>query len=546
MKFIFWQNIVSIHQSAFIKALSRQHIVTLVAEQGLDSQRMMEKWDIPSMGEAEILVSPSNDEIESLLSGENVVHVFSGIDAYPMVYRAFKRAVALEREIVVLAEPYDWIGLKGKIRQLKYRWLFLRYGKYIRHFFTTGNIGVMCYKKAGFPEQRLHQWGYFTEQEITTNQNHKSGNKPNMIFVGKLDERKNILALVDAALEIKNLLGKFQIVGTGHLLPEVMKKIAGHKSISYLGVLPNEEVMELISQNDLLVLPSLFDGWGAVVNEALGKGTRVLCSDMVGASILLDNDKRGGCFQLNDPQDLRKKLEFWLCKGSLTDEDRLEIQQWATVNISGETASRYFCEALKNNEGNGVVAPWVSTPLRKDNRLISRLLYVGRLDANKNIVWLLKNIDDWRGISKFTIIGDGPLQEECIKLARKNPKIEMLGRLPNNMATAKMEEHDYLILPSLYDGWGAVVNEALSVGTRVLCSENCGASILLDGVERGEAFKLDSVKECLGKWLNKGPLSSSERAKIKNWANSHISGEVAAEYFVGCFSNEKMKAPWLI
>lgn len=353
MKFVFWQNIVSIHQSAFIKALSQQHIVTLVAEQGLDSQRMMEKWDIPTMGEAEILVNPSNDEIESLLLSEDVVHVFSGIDAYPMVYRAFKRAAVLGRTIAVMAEPYDWSGLKGKLRQLKYRWLFLRYGKYIRHFFTTGNMGILCYKKAGFPEQRLHQWGYFTEQEIATDQNHKSGNKPNLVFVGKIDERKNILALVDAALENENLFDKFQIVGTGHLLHELMGKIVGHKSISYLGVLPNEEVMVLISQSDLLVLPSLFDGWGAVVNEAL------------------------------------------------------------------------------------------------------------------------------------------------------------------------------------------------SVGTRVLCSENCGAAILLDGVERGEAFKLDSIKECLGKWLGKGPLSSVEREKIKNWANVHISGEVAAEYFVCCFSNERWKAPWL-
>lgn len=356
MKFIFWQNIVSIHQSAFIKALSQQHIVTLVAEQGLDSQRMMEKWDIPTMGEAEILVGPSNDEVESLLLSEDVVHVFSGIDAYPLVYRAFKRATVLGRTIAVMAEPYDWSGLKGKLRQLKYRWLFLRYGKYIRHFFTTGNMGILCYKKAGFPEQRLHQWGYFTEQEIATDHNHKSCNKPNLIFVGKIDERKNILALVDAVLENENLFDIFQIVGTGHLLPELMEKIGGHKSISYLGVLPNEEVMELISQSDLLVLPSLFDGWGAVVNEALGKGTRVLCSDMCGANILLDNDKRGGCFRLNKPDDLLKKIEFWLIRGPLTAEERVENQQWANNHISGEVAAEYFVECFSSGRA---VAPWL-------------------------------------------------------------------------------------------------------------------------------------------------------------------------------------------
>lgn len=36
---------------------------------------------------------------------------------------------------------------------------------------------------------------------------------------------------------------------------------------------------------------------------------------------------------------------------------------------------------------------------------------------------------------------------------------------------------DYLILPSLYDGWGAVVNEGLQSGCKVLVSKDCGASI---------------------------------------------------------------------
>ncbi|MDE5941671.1 MAG: glycosyltransferase [Muribaculaceae bacterium] len=362
MKFVFWQNIVSIHQSAFIKALASNHDVTLVAEEGLDSQRVTEKWEIPSMGEAKILVSPSPDEVEELLSVEETINVFSGIDAYPLVYRAFKRAVALDCAIVVMAEPYDWTGLKGKLRHLKYRWLFLRYGNHIRHFFTTGNMGMLCYKNAGFSERKLHQWGYFTEQVITPNHNHGSSNKPNLIFVGKIDERKNILTLVDTALENENLFNKFLIVGTGPLLPELKEKIDGHKSISHLGVLPNEDVMSLISQSDLLVLPSLFDGWGAVVNEALGKGTRVLCSDMCGAGILLDNDKRGGCFRLKDPDDLRNKLKFWLCRGPLTAEERVENQQWANKNISGEAASRYFCETLNNDENETIIAPWVSPP----------------------------------------------------------------------------------------------------------------------------------------------------------------------------------------
>ncbi len=158
----------------------------------------------------------------------------------------------------------------------------------------------------------------------------------------------------------------------------------------------------------------------------------------------------------------------------------------------------------------------------------------------------MENISDWNGISKFTIIGDGPLQNECIKLSKLNPKIELLGRLPNNVAKAKMAEYDYLVLPSLYDGWGAVVNEALSAGTRVLCSNACGASILIDGETRGCSFNNENAVKTITAWSKKGRLSESDRNTIRKWALQHISGEAAADYFVKIISGQRVEPPWLI
>ena len=39
MTFIFWQNIISLHQAAFLKALAKRHEVILVAEQPLTRER---------------------------------------------------------------------------------------------------------------------------------------------------------------------------------------------------------------------------------------------------------------------------------------------------------------------------------------------------------------------------------------------------------------------------------------------------------------------------------------------------------------------------
>lgn len=356
MKFIFWQNIISIHQSAFIKALSKEHDVTLVAEEQLDKQRVSESWNIPEMGRAKVIVAPSNSEIRSLLAEDYAWHVFSGIDAFPMVYKAFKQAVKLDRRIAVMAEPYDWTGFKGKLRIFKYKRLFNKYRKHINHLFTTGNHGINCFKVAGMPEDKIHQWGYFTEFDSDAAELNLSENKrPKIIFVGKIDKRKNVIQLVLILNELHDYYGEVNIIGTGPLEYELKEHIADNDKIHYLGSKPNDEVKKYIGQSDLLVLPSLFDGWGAVVNEALSQGTRVLCSDMCGAGILLDEDSRGGEFTLH-PSNMKTKLVKWLVKGAISKTERKEIKEWANNHISGEVAANYFVETLDGRQPN---VPWM-------------------------------------------------------------------------------------------------------------------------------------------------------------------------------------------
>ena len=155
--------------------------------------------------------------------------------------------------------------------------------------------------------------------------------------------------------ELQELYGEANIIGTGPLESELMKHITNNDKIHYHGSMPNDEVKKYIGQSDLLVLPSLFDGWGAVVNEALSQGTRVLCSDMCGAGILLDEKFRGGEFSLH-PFDLKSKLVKWLEKGPLTKENREDIKYWANNHISGQIAANYFVNIIN---GKTTRVPWI-------------------------------------------------------------------------------------------------------------------------------------------------------------------------------------------
>lgn len=56
------------------------------------------------------------------------------------------------------------------------------------------------------------------------------------------------------------------------------------------------KVHQMMHRFDVLVLPSRYDGWGAVINEALQRGLYVICSNRCGAKALVVNDKIGKVF----------------------------------------------------------------------------------------------------------------------------------------------------------------------------------------------------------------------------------------------------------
>lgn len=368
LHFIFWQNIISPHQSTFLLELAKKSHVTLVVEREMDRERIEQKWEVPSTDGIELIVAPSESQIESVLSLD-AVQVFSGIDAYPVVYRAFKLAVKKRCWIAVLAEPYQWQGFKGWLRKLKYKYLSFLYDNAIHALFTTGYNGVRCFVQAGFAPSKVIHWGYFvqlirdTQNPIQIQPNEILGNTPRLLFVGKLDRNKNVLGLVKTLKNRTIQDYSLSVIGGGECIAELQKIVVDTPNIRLIGNISNREVQSLMQEHDLLILPSLYDGWGAVVNEALMNGMRVIASENCGASVLLDGEKRGEVFYFKHSPTLSEVLDKWIKKGRLSDKEREEIRSWATCSISGEVAAEYFLGKIKFLRGdalNDVPTPWLS------------------------------------------------------------------------------------------------------------------------------------------------------------------------------------------
>ena len=120
-----------------------------------------------------------------------------------------------------------------------------------------------------------------------------------------------------------------------------------------------------------------------------------------------------------------------------------------------------------------------------DGRL--RFLYVGRLVRRKRVDLLIaafERLHEQRAAS-LTILGDGPEADRLRSMQSPSAaaRTRWLGKLSNEQAWGAYGRADLLVLPSKYEPWGLVVNEAMAAGLPVIADHRCGAA--LDLIDEG-------------------------------------------------------------
>lgn len=171
-----------------------------------------------------------------------------------------------------------------------------------------------------------------------------------------------------------------------------------------------------------------------------------------------------------------------------------------------------------------------------------RIIFVGRLIALKNVGLILSSLGSERVKNRnwhLTIVGEGDEKNNLIQLATELSIIEKItfhDFMPNDKVLGLMAESDSLILSSKYDGWGAVVNESLSVGTPVICSDACGcAGLIKRNFEFGTVFNSndkESLMKCILEKLVESKNDTTRRHDIVNLYSKVLSPSALADVFI--------------
>jgi glycosyltransferase involved in cell wall biosynthesis len=168
----------------------------------------------------------------------------------------------------------------------------------------------------------------------------REGEEVRIIFVGRLEESKGIIFLMQILKELHDDGLRFhcQVVGSGTLLDSLRTLYEPEEWASFSGHVTEADVEKFVSESDVLVCPSLWrEVLGNVVRQALRAGVPAIVTDQGGPKELVTNKLNGLILKAGDRHS-------WKCALSevISDNNHLRSLQGGAAS----TKDSYNVDAL--------------------------------------------------------------------------------------------------------------------------------------------------------------------------------------------------------
>ena len=184
-----------------------------------------------------------------------------------------------------------------------------------------------------------------------------------IVQIGRLDHAIKGQHLVIEAIHTLKTQGlnniQFDLIGTGNselFLNELVIKYELEKQINFLGLRDRNYIYSHLKNYDLLIQPSLFEGFGLTIIEAMAAKIQVLVSDIDGPIEIIQNGKYGNFFQKGNAKQLAESIKN-IIQSTNYDEQVRKLEnayEYAKQNFDVSIMSQKYIKDYKriiaNNE----------------------------------------------------------------------------------------------------------------------------------------------------------------------------------------------------
>lgn len=215
---------------------------------------------------------------------------------------------------------------------------------------------------------RMFKWGYFTKLATTEDFNLEAPrgvSRLKILFVSRflIWKHPEIPVLMASELKKRGYDFELNMYGSGpeeQRIKDLIHSLNVADVVRLCGNKPNEQILEEMRRHDIFVFTSdKNEGWGAVVNEAMGSGCAVVASDAIGSvPFLIEDGVNGYIFKNGSVEDITDKVASLLDDPKLCR--RLGKRAFETISEiwSPDNAAKNFLKLIDGIEnGNPNVIP---------------------------------------------------------------------------------------------------------------------------------------------------------------------------------------------
>jgi glycosyltransferase involved in cell wall biosynthesis len=155
-----------------------------------------------------------------------------------------------------------------------------------------------------------------------------------------------------------------------------------------------------------------------------------------------------------------------------------------------------------------------------------KILFVGGLSQRKGLSYLFEAIEGLEEQVSLTVVGK-KVVDDCSSLNEALIKHTWIPSLPHNKILEYMQNHDVLVFPSLFEGFGLVITEAMSQGTPVITTDRtAGPDLITRGVDGWliDTGSTQDIKKVFAEILEKPELlkkygqAAQNKARTRPWS----------------------------
>ena len=216
-------------------------------------------------------------------------------------------------------------------------------------FISPSKMTDDLFPQYGAAKENIYRSCLAIDNELFANEIKLSKRPYEVGFCSQVVERKNpvFLAKVLAEIATKRKI-RLRICGTGPLLNNFLKSLEqANIDFQYEGHLDEKQITEFYSSIKILALPTSYDCWGLVINEAMASGAIVLTSPWTGAAQELVIDKKTGYVEELDIESWRNRIEDILDNQNQLDSLLINAKK-QVAKYNHNSAYKGLADAIKS------------------------------------------------------------------------------------------------------------------------------------------------------------------------------------------------------